>query len=164
MVNYVPKKYVLLILILLNVTAILASPDCPIVTARFSGLPDGTTSNNSANGWYLDASQVTGGYFAVKSNRLHAQELGGQGIWYSNVFSTAGYTGWQVAIKITAEGDMDSTEYVRLYYRIDGGPEVLYDQRTGNFGTIDFISPALNGNSVQLIVKIYNYNNGGSQT
>jgi hypothetical protein len=40
----------------------------------------------------------------------------------------------------------------------------LYDTRTGNFGTIDFISPVLSGNNVQLVVKLYNYNNGGSQT
>ncbi|UPK67184.1 T9SS type A sorting domain-containing protein [Chitinophaga filiformis] len=141
-----------------------ATPECPIVTARFPGA-DGTTADNSATGWYLDASRVSSsGYFAVKSKRLHAQELGGEGIWYSKVFSTAGYTDWQVAVKVSSEGDMNSSEYVRIYYKINGGAEILLDQRTGNFGTIDFTSPLLNGNTVQLVVKIYNYNNGGSQT
>ncbi|HEY8917838.1 MAG TPA: hypothetical protein VIM87_15445, partial [Chitinophaga sp.] len=134
------------------------------MTSRFN-LANGTTADNSATGWYLDASRVLStGYFAVKSNRLHAQELGGEGIWYSKVFSTAGYSGWQVAVKVSSEGDMNSSEYVKIYYKVNGGSEVLLDQRTGNFGTIDFISPALNGNNVQLVVKIYNYNNGGSQT
>gem|GEM_PF-366829 len=155
--------FVLLVLLFIS-NHLFATPECPIVTARFQ-LPDGTTADNSTIGWYLDASRVSGSaYFAVKSNRLHAQELGGEGIWYSKVFSTAGYTGWQVAVKVSSEGDMNSSEYVKIYYKINGGSEVLLDQRTGNFGTIDFISPQLNGNNVQLVVKIYNYNNGGSQT
>ncbi|SEM31115.1 hypothetical protein SAMN04488505_10421 [Chitinophaga rupis] len=155
---------IVLLLLLFTGNNLFATPECPIVTARFSAA-DGTTVDNSATGWYLDASKVAStGYFAVKSNRLHAQELGGEGIWYSKVFSTAGYAGWQVAVKVSSEGDMNSSEYVKIYYKINGGSEVLLDQRTGNFGTIDFISPALNGNNVQLVVKIYNYNNGGSQT
>lgn len=165
MVCYLPKKYFLLTLFLLSLVRLSATPDCPIITGRFNGLTDGTTVNNNSTGWYIDASQVaSSGYFAVKSSRFHAQELGGQGIWYSRVFSTAGITGFQVAVKVTAEGDMNSSEYVRIYYKINGGAEILLDQRTGNFGTIDFISPTLNGNNVQLVVKIYNYNNGGSQT
>jgi hypothetical protein len=167
-VKFLPTKgqghampFVLLVLLFFSQT-LFASPDCPIISARFP-LADGSTADNSATGWYLDASKVAG-YFAVKSNRLHAQELGGEGIWYSKVFSAAGYTGWQVAVKISSEGDMNSSEYVKIYYKINGGNEVLLDQRTGNFGTIDFISPLLNGNNVQLVVKIYNYNNGGSQT
>jgi len=153
-----------LLLLLFTGNNLFATPECPIVTGRFSAA-NGTTVDNSATGWYLDASNVLStGYFAVKSNRLHAQELGGEGIWYSRVFSTAGYSGWQVAVKVSSEGDMNSSEYVKIYYKVNGGSEVLLDQRTGNFGTIDFISPALNGNNVQLIVKIYNYNNGGSQT
>ncbi|OQP57554.1 hypothetical protein A4R26_23805 [Niastella populi] len=141
-----------------------ASPDCPIVNARFP-LANGTTSDPSATGWYLNSSNVAStGYFAVKSNRLHAQELGGEGIWYSRVFSNPGYSEFQVAVKVSSEGDMNSSEYVRIYYKINGGAEILLDQRTGNFGTIDFISPVLTGNNVQLVVRLYNYNNGGSQT
>jgi hypothetical protein len=165
MVSHLHKKCFLLIVFLLSLARLSATPDCPIITGRFNGLADGTTVNNNSTGWYIDASQVAAsGYFAVKSSRFHAQELGGQGTWYSRVFSTAGYSGFQVAVKVTAEGDMNSSEYVRIYYKINGGAEILLDQRTGNFGTIDFISPALNGNNVQLVVKIYNYNNGGSQT
>ncbi|HJT74780.1 MAG TPA: hypothetical protein VJ720_12190, partial [Chitinophaga sp.] len=151
-------------LLLLTGNRVLATPECPIITARFP-VADGTTADNSSTGWYLDASKIAGtGYFAVKSNRLHAQELGGEGIWYSKVFSTSGYTDWQFAVKISSEGDMNTSEYVKIYYKVNGGAETLLDQRTGNFGTIDFTSPLLNGNNIQIIVKIYNYNNGGSQT
>jgi trimeric autotransporter adhesin len=160
----IPKPFTLLLFFFLLSNYLSASPDCPIVTARFP-LADGTTSDPSATGWYLNATNVAStGYFKVKSNRLHAQELGGEGIWYSRVFSNPGYSEFQVAIKVSSEGDMNSSEYVKIYYKINGGAETLLEQRTGNFGTIDFISPVLTGNNVQLVVKIYNYNNGGSQT
>lgn len=159
-----PKPFTLLLFFCLLSNYLSATPECPIVTRRFNQ-PDGTTVDASATGWYLNASHVAStGFFAVKSNRLHAQELGGEGIWYSRVFSTAGYSNFQVAVKVSSEGDMNSSEYVRIYYKIDGGAETLLDSRTGNFGTIDFTSGTLTGSNVQLVVKIYNYNNGGSQT
>jgi hypothetical protein len=164
MTKRVPKPFTLLLFLFLLSNYLSASPDCPIVSARFSG-SNGTTSDASATGWYLDASRVAStGYFAVRSNRLHAQELGGEGIWYSRVFSTAGYSEFQVAVKIGSEGDLNSSEYVKIFYKINGGAETPLDSRTGNFGTLDFISGTLTGSNVQLIVKIYNYNNGGSQT
>ncbi|HEY1201413.1 MAG TPA: hypothetical protein VGE79_10550, partial [Niastella sp.] len=160
----IPKPFTLFLIFFFLSNYLSATPECPIVTGRFP-LANGTTSDASATGWYLNATNVAStGYFAVKSNRLHAQELGGEGIWYSQVFSTTGYSDFQVAVKVSSEGDMNSSEYVKIYYKINGGAEVLLDQRTGNFGTIDFISPVLTGSNVQLVVKIYNYNNGGSQT
>ncbi|OQP64307.1 hypothetical protein A3860_20250 [Niastella vici] len=159
-----PKPFTLLLFFFLLSNYLSATPECPIVSGKFE-LADGTTSDASATGWYLDASKVAStGIFAVKSKRVHAQELGGEGIWYSRVFSTAGYSDFQVAVKVSSEGDMNSSEYVKIYYKINGGAETLLDSRTGNFGTIDFTSGTLTGSNVQLVVKIYNYNNGGSQT
>src|SRR5688572_20847201 len=122
MKQFLQKSYKspILLILLVPLIALQAvatpTPTCPIVTERFQGLSDGTTVNNSTTGWYLSASNVAGtGYFAVKSNRFHAQELGGEGIWYSKVFSVSGYTDFQVAVKISSEGDMNSSEYVRVY-------------------------------------------------
>jgi hypothetical protein len=170
MVTFLLKNYRSIVTLVLLLLAIclhafaVPTPTCPIVTERFQGLTDGTTSNNSSTGWNLDAFNVTGGYFAVKSNRFHAQEIGGEGRWYSKVFSVAAYSDFQVAVKVSSEGDMNSSEYVKIYYKLNGGTETLLSSRTGNFGTIDFISPTLTANNVQIIVKLYNYNNGGSQT
>jgi hypothetical protein len=121
----VPKPFTLLLFFFLLSNYLSATPECPIVTSRFQ-LADGTTSDASATGWYLNATNVAStAIFAVKSNRLHAQELGGVGIWYSRVFSTAGYSDFQTAVKISSEGDMNSSEYVQIYYKINGGAETL---------------------------------------
>ena len=139
---------------------------------NFSSYTNGTISDNNTNGWNLDRSQVpnvtstygsniTPHYFAIYSHRVTAQQLGGQGIWYSQVMNVAGRPDFQIGIKITSEGNLNSDEYVKLYYKLDGGSEVLWGQRTGYFGTIDFRSPVLNANTVQIIVKLYNYGKGG---
>ncbi|SEW45740.1 Por secretion system C-terminal sorting domain-containing protein [Chitinophaga sp. YR573] len=152
----------LLLLFLALSIRLSATPTCPIITGTFPGA-NGTTVDASSTGWYLDATNVVSSstsIFAVKSNRFTAQNIGGVGIWYSRVFSTAGYSSFQAAVKISSEGKQTSSEYVKIYYRLDGGPETLLDQRTGNFGTIDFTSDSLQGSSIQLIVKMYNYDNG----
>ena len=160
MIRQLPKLLKLLLLLFFLSNYVWATPECPIITGTFP-LANGTTSDPSATGWYLDASNVTStGFFYVKSNRLTAQTMGGEGIWYSRVFSTAGYSSFQAAVKITAEGQEDNTEYVKIYYRIDGGPLTLLDQRTGNWGTIDFTSGTLTGSTIQLVVKLYNYKHG----
>jgi hypothetical protein len=70
-----------------------ATPACPIITEAFQSVADGTTVDNSSTGWYIDATNVSGAkYFAVKSHRFQAENLGGIGIWYSKVFSVAGYS------------------------------------------------------------------------
>ena len=138
----------------------------------FYDYTSGTISDNSTNGWYLDRSQVpdvtsvfgsniTPHYFAIHSHRLAAQQLEGQGIWYSKVMDVAGKPNFKIGIKITSEGTLNSDEYVKLYYKVNGGSAVLWDQRTGYFGTIDFRSPVLNANIIQIIVKFYNYGKGG---
>ncbi|GAA5043867.1 hypothetical protein GCM10011506_47330 [Marivirga lumbricoides] len=142
-----------------------ASPDCPILSAKFQGFANGTTSDPSSNGWYLNTSNVPNAkYFAIRSNRIMAEDIGGEGVWYSGVFSSQGYSDFQIATKIHSEGDMNNNEYVKVYYKMDNGPEILVRELRGNFGTIDVESPFLNGNNIQFVIRIYNYNNGGSQT
>ncbi|HTI08493.1 MAG TPA: hypothetical protein VL832_08040, partial [Puia sp.] len=144
-----------------------ATPACPIITNQFQGA-NGTTVDTGLTGWSIDASALTtphptGYYFALKSNRFTATNLGGVGIVNSHVFSIAGYKSPQVSVKITAEGQQNSTEYIQFYYKLDGGAPVLVAQQNGNFGTLTFTSPVLSGNNVQLIIKIYDYNNGSGQ-
>ncbi|WP_405207297.1 T9SS type A sorting domain-containing protein [Aquimarina sp. LLG6339-5] len=166
--NYFKKdffKSLTMLLPMLFTIALAASPDCPILGKNFQGLNNGDISDSSPDGWNLDRNNVLGAeYFAVRSNRLLAENLGGEGIWYSKEFSAQGYSDFQVSVKVHSEGDMNSSEYVKIFYKIDGGSEILLDERSGNFGTLDFISEELNGSKIQLIVKLYNYDNGGSQT
>ena len=156
--------WIALLVLITAQSAMALTPDCPIVSGKVN-MPDGSTADPSATGWTSDGSAVSNAlYFAAKSNRFHAENLGGVGIWRSNVFSVAGYPDFQIATKISSEGDMNSSEYVRVYYKLNGGSEVLMAEQTGNFGTLDLKSAVLTGNTIQFVIRIYNYDNGGSQT
>ncbi|MEM6831406.1 MAG: hypothetical protein AAF551_12900 [Bacteroidota bacterium] len=109
----------------------LSSPDCPIFDGRFN-LPNGATEDPSPTGWFLDASQVPNAqYFAVRSNRLMAENLNGEGVWFSREISAQGYSDFQVLVKLVPEGPMNSDEYVKLFLRIDGGPEIPMPMSSG---------------------------------
>ena len=89
------------------------TPACPIIAQTFNNSlnanadTNGSTVDTSSVGWYLDASKVpNAAYFAIKSHRLKAQTLGGEGVWYSRVFNISGYTGVQFDTKISDFHDM----------------------------------------------------------
>ncbi len=145
------------------------TPACPIVAQNFNNAADvnGAKADTSAVGWYLNASAVPNAtYFAIKSHRLKAETLGGEGIWYSRVFNISGYTGIQVDAKISSEGTLSSAEYMKVSYILNGGPETLIEKVTGSFGndsTPTVTSPQLTGNTVQIVVRIYDTTKGNSE-
>jgi len=144
-------------------TRLYFTPACPIVTQSFQNSADGVKSDPSATGWYLDTTKVPHAtYFAAKSHRLKAQVLGGEGVWYSQVFSIAGYTNIQVDAKVSSEGTFTSSEYVKVYYKLDGGAETLISAQFGSFGTPTVTSPMMTGSTVQLVIRIYNFSPGNN--
>jgi len=141
------------------------TPACPIIAQTFNTSYDvnGATSDPSSVGWYLDASKVQSAvYFSIKSHRIKAQTLGGEGVWYSQVFDISGYTGIQVDTKISSEGTLTSSEYVKVSYILDGGPETLIATYTGNFGTPMVTSPQMTGKKVQIVIRLKNTTAGNS--
>ena len=139
------------------------TPACPIITQSFQNSADGALSDPSATGWFLDRTNVGGAvYFAAKSHRIKAQTLGGEGVWYSQVFSIAGYTNIQVDAKVSSEGSFTSSEYVKVYYKLDGGPETLISAQYGSFGTPTVTSGMMTGSTVQLVIRIYNISAGNN--
>jgi hypothetical protein len=138
----------------------------------FSAYANGTIADNGTNGWTLDRSKIPGAtttygsnttshYFAVYSKRLTAQKLGGEGIFYSNVMNVSGKPNFQIGVNIATEGTMTSSDYVKLFYKLDGGAEIAWDSRTGAFSQ-DFRSPLLNANTVQIVVKVYSTAKGST--
>jgi len=142
------------------------TPACPIIAQNFNNAADvnGATSDPSSTGWYLDASHVTGAvYFAMKSHRIKAQTLNGEGVWYSQVFSIAGYTDVQIDAKVSNEGTKTSSEYVKVLHKLDGGPEILDTVMYGDMGSPTITSKKMTGNNVQIVIRIYNTTAGNSE-
>jgi len=165
-VSLLKKRYNILIiplLLLLCSNIVQATPACPIVTQTFQNSVNGDTVDASSTGWYLDRSNVRGALvFSAQSHRIKAQQLGGEGVWYSRVFSIAGYTNIQVDAKVSSEGTFTSSEYVKVYYKLDGGPETLISAQFGSFGTPTVTSGMLTGSTVQIVIRIYNFSPGNN--
>ncbi|WP_188932655.1 T9SS type A sorting domain-containing protein [Puia dinghuensis] len=141
------------------------TPACPIIAENFNQAADvnGATSDPSSVGWYLDRTNVPNAvYFAMKSHRIKAQTLGGEGVWYSQVFNISGYTGIQVDAKISSEGSFTSSEYAHLFYKLDGGPETSFGSYTGAFGTPLVTSGQMTGHTVQIVIRLYNVSAGNN--
>jgi len=152
-----------LLLLLFYGDVVRATPACPIITQSFQNSANGALSDPSATGWYLDATAVPNAVvFSAQSHRIKAQTLGGEGVWYSQVFSIAGYTDVQVDAKISSEGTFTSSEYVKVYYKLNNGPETLISAQYGSFGTPTVKSPMLTGNTVQIVIRIYNVSVGNN--
>ena len=114
-------------------------------------------------GWTLDRSNVPNAvYFAMKSHRIKAQTLGGEGVWRSAVVNISGYTGIQVDAKISSEGSFSSSEYVKVSYILNGGPETLIGEYTGAFGTPLVTSAQMTGSTVQIVIRMYNVSAGNN--
>ena len=146
------------------------TPACPIIAQTFNNSlnanadVNGSTVDTSSVGWYLDASKVpNAAYFAIKSHRLKAQTLGGEGVWYSRVFNISGYTGVQFDTKISDEGSKSSSEYVKVSYKLDGGPETTDTVMYGNMGTPLVTSQPMTGHTLQIVVRIYDTTQGNSE-
>jgi hypothetical protein len=146
------------------------TPACPIVAQNFNNSlnanadTNGSKVDTSSVGWYLNASKVPNAvYFAIKSHRLKAQTLGGEGVWYSRVFNISGYTGVQFDTKISNEGSKSSSEYVKVSYILDGGSEVLDTVMYGNMGTPLVTSQPMTGKTLQIVVRIYDTTQGNSE-
>jgi len=142
------------------------TPACPIIAQNFNNAADvnGAKSDPSSTGWYLDTTKVPNAtYFAVKSHRLKAQTLKGEGVWYSQPFSISGYTGVQFDVKISNEGTKSSSEYVKVYHKLNGGPEILDTAMYGDMGTPLVTSLPMTGSTVQIVVRIYDTTAGNSE-
>lgn len=121
---------------------------------------DGTTTSAE---WTRDVSGITFGgsdHFEVRSNKWSSLDLDGEGIWRSKLIDITNYKNLSVSVSLSESGNMDSDDYIRVYYRIDGGSETLFTtngDKTDDFGSATASVSNLNGNStLQIIVKVNN--------
>lgn len=117
-------------------------------------LPDGTTSDAGATPWSRTYSGTSD--FEVSGNTFIAYDLDSEGVWSSGVvdISAYGYAVIDIAGYIWNAGAGD---YLRFYYKIDGGAEILFGNYsngllTGAVGASAMVS----GSTIQVVVRALN--------
>lgn len=117
-------------------------------------LPDGTTNDTGATAW--STSYSGGGIFSTAGQVFFIYDLGSEGVWTSQSIDISAY-GYAVMdidgyIYFAGAGD-----YLRFYYSVDGGPQVLFgDFSDGLFTGAVGASSIVSGNSLVITVRAFN--------
>ncbi len=120
----------------------------------------------SVSKWTLD---ISGGTLSATSDYLKttnsfggqvmtARDVDGPVIWLSEVISIVGYTNVQLGANFRESGTMESSDYYRIEYKLDGGAWTTFASngyQTGNYGGWDYAEQTgLSGNNVQIRITL----------
>ncbi len=131
----------------------------------FSDLSNGTTVDNGPTAWSLTTSGGCSGgsVIRVQNHRFRAKQTRCEVVWETEDIDISPYTDISVSIDLEATGNMESDDYLEVYYVLDGGSETPLTNglHTDNFGTSQATASGLNGNSLKIVVKARN--SGGDE-
>src|SRR5690606_24222248 len=122
------------LLTLLSIFTFAIDVHAQIWRENFDDLADGLTEDNGSTGWTTIAPAASGHTFSKQTfpgyEILAINNTGGEGIWISESIDISSHS--EVAIEITLGSYWASkTDYIRCYYSIDGGNEVLFGEQFG---------------------------------
>jgi len=126
-------------------------------------LPDGTISDIPPSAWTRDISGASlsgvNQYFEVKSGQMEARYVNGQVTWLSEVINIASTANIIVSLTVSESGTLESNDFIKAYYKLDGGTEVLFGDQTDDIpggGPVTLSISGLNGSTLQIIIRIAN--------
>ena len=116
---------------------------------------NGTTVDTGATGWSVNTSACQSPFtFSVQNNRFEANNTDGECIWSSAQIDISEADAVTVSVNIDdTDNNKESSDYLRVYYKLNGGSETLLGQRSGNISSETLSGTGLSGNSLQVIIK-----------
>jgi hypothetical protein len=114
--------------------------------------------------WTIDVSATTltasDDYFKVNaSETFEGTDLDGEAIWMSPVTTISSVASVDLSVDVTETGTLAGTEYIRIYYKLDGGSETLFTtngDNTGDFTSAIASQDSLIGTTVQIVIRVRN--------
>jgi hypothetical protein len=152
------------ILILISYSAV-----AQVYYEDFTGEADGAASGTAIGGTWSTILPPNG---AASFSRFNAgvpyggifriNNTGGEGVWSSNAIdiSTLG----EVALEVLMGGNnATSADYIRAYYKINGGAEIMFAEVLGATGLVVFTasSAVVSGNTLEIVIKGTDASGGG---
>lgn len=130
-----------------------------------SGPNPHATVFNHPDGWSITAPNANtllaaDDYLRVQSNVMEAQDVNDELVWRSPLINITALPNITISIQLAEFGTMEPTDYIRAFYRINGGPEVLLGEIVddsavdGAFTT--FTVTGLAGNNLEIVVRVLN--------
>ena len=117
------------------------------------GQGDGTTCDRGATRW----SARRDGPFGVVGRALQIGDAGGQGVWRSQPIDIGGAGEVEVSLRVAGGGSLDaagrSVDYLRVYTRVDGGPERLLAEDLGEVDRGRLSARVSGGDELELVIR-----------
>ena len=135
------------------------------------GDADGTSINSDMAGvekWKLDISdcQLTAESDYIKTTstsggRLEVMDCNGEAVWTSESITVKDFKNVSLKVNVseTGSGANNASKYIRVYYLLDNGTETLFEtngENLGNFGAGIAMQSGLNGESLQIVIRMKN--------
>jgi len=120
---------------------------------------NGTTSSPNFTVSYSAPSDGAAHTFAVVDGAFKAVNTDNEGVWTSSVFNIAGLTNVNLSALIWETGDHENEDYIKVYYKLDGGPLTLFSingNKSNDFGSAVAAQIGLTGSTIQVIIKVKN--------
>lgn len=133
---------------------------------NFNGLSNGATSDAGATAWTAVTSGA--GTYSVQNNEFKTSFSGqGEGVWTSQEINISGKWGVFFSVDLRSEAtpnnSFKTSDYIRIYYKVDGGEEQLVFEDDAGIGSsttgtasYTFNSWVPNSSTLQLIIKTNN--------
>ena len=137
-------------------------------------LADNTTSDSGATGW-TSAAAYSQAIYGVAGNEFkinNTNSYKGPVTWTSVLINIAGKSDIQLSVTARSSADVggwleydDSNiydlqlaDYIRMYYKVDGGPEILFGDLRSNIksncgDTTVYSTGAISGATIQIIIR-----------
>ncbi len=126
----------------------------------FAGEANGAVSGTAAGtpGGTWSVTTVPSGTFSKQNtflfgNCFFVDNTVTEGVWASNVIDISSTGMATISIDLNTAAT-NSTDYIRAYYKVDGGPEVMFAELLGQLIQITTTGSAIvSGNSIQVVVR-----------
>ncbi|NOR74090.1 MAG: hypothetical protein GQ525_02910 [Draconibacterium sp.] len=136
------------------------------------GDEDGLSINKNFSGissWSIDFSDIKlfdiedyAKTVSTSGGRFECRDINGEVVWKSEVINIADFQ--NVTIKLTASetgsGANEQNKYLKAFYRLDDGKEILFNingENIGNWGSVQSEQNNLKGDELQIIVYMNNH-------
>ncbi|MGC3945918.1 MAG: hypothetical protein QM762_15570 [Chryseolinea sp.] len=123
-----------------------------------AGTTSGSATGTIGGTWSVTATPSGGaGSFSANGTRFEIDNTGSEGTWSTNTINIASIGYAVIDVSLTRLGvGLSAADYVRLYYSLDGGPDILFAERLGTFfsgSTVDGVSAIVAANTVKITIK-----------
>ncbi|MEO0894986.1 MAG: PKD domain-containing protein [Bacteroidota bacterium] len=131
----------------------------PILWKEDFHMVDGSTTDAGGTNWTLGTGSLgASASFDIRSQSLEGSHLDGEAVWTSDIVDISQETSVKVSFLYKGSGVFEPADYLRVYYKLNGGAEQELLNLDSSFPSTwtNFTSSDLNGNSIQIIVRMRN--------